>query len=188
MQIGDRRGTPAEVRHDPRVLKAYLGAAQWTRAARCRLAWLARRGPLMSETERRIRPRARLDEISFEVRRVRWWRCLRQWRRKIHRHASRHRSSASVTGSIVLDDKPVEQMPPTNRSKRRRARARERQVFPELSVLDNIMLGAHTRRKVDREAEVGALLGPLPGCASGFPSERGCCPAVSSRCSPLPEV
>jgi branched-chain amino acid transport system permease protein len=29
-----------------------------------------------------------------------------------------------------------------------------RQVFPELSVLDNIMLGAHTEESVDREAEL----------------------------------
>jgi ABC-type branched-subunit amino acid transport system ATPase component len=37
-----------------------------------------------------------------------------------------------------------------------------RQVFPELSVLDNIMLGAYTRKKVDREAELAALLERFP--------------------------
>jgi branched-chain amino acid transport system permease protein len=37
-----------------------------------------------------------------------------------------------------------------------------RQVFPELSVLDNLMLGAHTRSDGVRQAEIDALLGRFP--------------------------
>jgi branched-chain amino acid transport system ATP-binding protein len=65
-----------------------------------------------------------------------------------------------VTGSIVVDDKPVEQMPTYKIAANGMALVPEsRQVFPELSVFDNIMLGAHT---VDREAELAALLDRFP--------------------------
>jgi ABC-type branched-subunit amino acid transport system ATPase component len=68
-----------------------------------------------------------------------------------------------VTGSIVLDDEAVEQMPAHKIAASGMALVPEsRQVFPELSVLDNIMLGAYTRKKVDREAELAALLERFP--------------------------
>ena len=37
-----------------------------------------------------------------------------------------------------------------------------RQVFPELTALDNLMLGANTRRQVDYNAELDALLTRFP--------------------------
>ena len=37
-----------------------------------------------------------------------------------------------------------------------------RQVFPELTALDNLMLGANTRRQVDYKAELDALLTRFP--------------------------
>jgi ABC-type branched-subunit amino acid transport system ATPase component len=37
-----------------------------------------------------------------------------------------------------------------------------RQVFPELTALDNLMLGAYTRRSVDASAELDALLTRFP--------------------------
>jgi ABC-type branched-subunit amino acid transport system ATPase component len=68
-----------------------------------------------------------------------------------------------VTGSIVLDDEAVEQMPAHKIAASGMALVPEsRQVFPELSVLDNIMLGAYTRKKVDREAELAALIERFP--------------------------
>src|SRR4029450_6296851 len=42
-----------------------------------------------------------------------------------------------------------------------------------LSVLDNIMLGAHSRREVDREAEIGALLGRFPRLRERLARRRG---------------
>ena len=37
-----------------------------------------------------------------------------------------------------------------------------RQVFPELSVRDNIMLASHTKKSADREREIDALLRRFP--------------------------
>jgi ABC-type polar amino acid transport system ATPase subunit len=48
-----------------------------------------------------------------------------------------------------------------------------RQVFPELSVLDNILLGAHTRREVDRERELAALLHRFPRLRERLTSRAG---------------
>jgi ABC-type branched-subunit amino acid transport system ATPase component len=48
-----------------------------------------------------------------------------------------------------------------------------RQVFPELSVRDNITLGAHTRKEVDRDAEVEALLQRFPRLRERLDSRAG---------------
>ena len=68
-----------------------------------------------------------------------------------------------VDGTIVLDDSAVQDLAPHRIAARGVALVPEgRQVFPELTVRDNILLGAHTRRDVDREAELAALLGRFP--------------------------
>jgi ABC-type branched-subunit amino acid transport system ATPase component len=58
-----------------------------------------------------------------------------------------------------------------------------RQVFPELSVLDNIRLGAFLYPQ-DVEARVEEMLGRFPRCASACITAPGCSPAASSRCWP----
>src|SRR5207253_6416612 len=48
-----------------------------------------------------------------------------------------------------------------------------RQVFPELSVLDNIMLGAHTRKDVDPDAELAVVLQRFPRLRERMNSRAG---------------
>lgn len=48
-----------------------------------------------------------------------------------------------------------------------------RQVFPELTVRDNILLGAHTRDNVDAEAEIEALLARFPRLRDRISSQAG---------------
>jgi ABC-type branched-subunit amino acid transport system ATPase component len=79
-----------------------------------------------------------------------------------------------VTGAIVLDDERVDSMPAHRIAARGVALVPEgRQVFPELTVLDNILLGAHTRRKVDRERELAALLHRFPRLRERLTSRAG---------------
>jgi branched-chain amino acid transport system ATP-binding protein len=158
-------GTSAEVRHDPRVLKAYLGGG--TIDARPRAAaWRGSRDAVLSclKLSAGYGRVPVLDEISFEVRPGEMVALLgANGAGKSTAMRAVTGLVRPVTGSIVLDDKPVEQMPAHKIAASGVALVPEsRQVFPELSVLDNIMLGAHTRRKVDREAEVGALLERFP--------------------------
>ena len=48
-----------------------------------------------------------------------------------------------------------------------------RQVFPELSVRDNLLLGAHTRKGIDLEAEIAGLLQRFPRLAQRIDSRAG---------------
>src|SRR5262249_28813534 len=51
--------------------------------------------------------------------------------------------------------------------------AEGRQVFPELSVRDNLLLGAHARKRLDLEAEIAALLRRFPRLAERIGSRAG---------------
>ena len=58
-----------------------------------------------------------------------------------------------------------------------------RQVFPELSVFDNICLGAYARGGVTRRRKSRAAARPVPAAASrAGTSGRACSPAASNRC------
>jgi len=79
-----------------------------------------------------------------------------------------------VQGAIVLDDQRVEQMAAHRIAASGVALVPEgRQVFPELSVRDNITLGAHTRKEVDRDAEIEALLQRFPRLRERTDSRAG---------------
>jgi ABC-type branched-subunit amino acid transport system ATPase component len=79
-----------------------------------------------------------------------------------------------VNGAIVLDNKRVDSLPAHRIAASGVALVPEgRQVFPELSVLDNILLGAHTRREVDRERELAALLRRFPRLRERLASRAG---------------
>jgi branched-chain amino acid transport system ATP-binding protein len=79
-----------------------------------------------------------------------------------------------VAGTIILDDHPIE------RSEAHRIAAsglalvpEGRQVFPELTVHDNLELGANTRKDVDYEAEIAALLRRFPRLRERLHSRAG---------------
>jgi branched-chain amino acid transport system ATP-binding protein len=158
-------GAPADVRRDARVLKAYLGGGDMRARPRA-VAWNGSHDAVLSclKLSAAYGKVAVLDEISFEVRPGEMVALLgANGAGKSTAMRAVTGLLRPVTGSIVLDDRPVEQMPAHKIAASGMALVPEsRQVFPELSVLDNIMLGAHTRKKVDREAELGALLERFP--------------------------
>jgi branched-chain amino acid transport system ATP-binding protein len=68
-----------------------------------------------------------------------------------------------VDGSIILNDERIDTLPAHVIAARGLALVPEgRQLFTELSVLDNILLGAYTRRDADARAEAEALLQRFP--------------------------
>ncbi len=79
-----------------------------------------------------------------------------------------------VSGSIELAGSPIE-----TRAAHQIVRAglilvpEGRQVFPELSVRDNLLLGAHARKEVDLESEMAALLQRFPRLKERIGSRAG---------------
>ena len=68
-----------------------------------------------------------------------------------------------VDGAIVLDNASIGELEAHQIARRGLALVPEgRQVFPELSVLDNLVLGAHSRKDADRAGEIAALLERFP--------------------------
>jgi branched-chain amino acid transport system ATP-binding protein len=158
-------GAPAKVRHDPRVLEAYLGGGG-VRARPRAAAWHGPREAILSCVKLSAGYGAApvLDDVSFAVRPGELVALLGA------NGAGKSTTMRAITGllrpvngAIMLDDKPVQQMPAHRIAASGIALVPEgRQVFPELSVRDNIMLGAHTRKDVDPDAELAALLQRFP--------------------------
>ncbi|NNK77601.1 MAG: ATP-binding cassette domain-containing protein [Litoreibacter sp.] len=68
-----------------------------------------------------------------------------------------------VSGAITLEASRVEEMPAHQIAKAGLSLVPEgRQVFPLMSVRDNILMGAHNRSDVDETAEIDALLARFP--------------------------
>jgi ABC-type branched-subunit amino acid transport system ATPase component/ABC-type branched-subunit amino acid transport system permease subunit len=169
-------GAPAEVRRDPRVLKAYLGDGDMRARPRAS-AWAGPRDAILSCVRLSAGYGAApvLEEVSFEVRPGEMVALLGA------NGAGKSTAMRAVTGllrpvegAIVLDDKPIEYLPAHRIAASGLALVPEgRQVFPELSVLDNIMLGAHTRKDLDHEAEIAALLAQFPRLRERLLSRAG---------------
>ncbi len=161
-------GAPAEVRRDPRVLKAYLGGGDMRARPRA-TPWDGSRDAILACLKLSAGYGAApvLDDISFEVRPGEMVALLGA------NGAGKSTAMRALTGllrpvdgKIVLDDTAVETLPAHEIAARGLALVPEgRQVFPELSVRDNIMLGAYTRRDVDREAETRGVAEALPAPA-----------------------
>jgi ABC-type branched-subunit amino acid transport system ATPase component len=169
-------GSASEVRRDPRVLKAYLGGGEMR--ARPRAApWSGSQDAILSCLNLGAGYGAApvLQEVSFAVKSGEMVALLgANGAGKSTAMRAVTGLLRPVTGSIVLDDRPVEHLAAHRIAASGLALVPEgRQVFPELTVRDNIMLGAYTRSDVDREREVEALLQRFPRLRERLSSRAG---------------
>jgi ABC-type branched-subunit amino acid transport system ATPase component len=169
-------GSQVEVRHDPKVLAAYLGGGEMV--ARPRAIQLP-------ETHDTVLTALRLtagygaapvlEKVSFDVR-------LGEMVALIGANGAGKSTAMRalagllrpVEGEIVLDDQRIEQVEAHRIAARGLALVPEgRQVFPELTVYDNLVLGAHTRVGVDHAAEIAVLLARFPRLRDRVTSRSG---------------
>jgi branched-chain amino acid transport system ATP-binding protein len=169
-------GAPADMRRDPRVRNAYLGDGDMTARPRA-VAWNGSHDAILSCLQLSAGYGAMhvLDEVSFEVRPGEMVAMLgANGAGKSTAMRAITGLLRPVTGTIVLNDKRVESLSAHRIAASGVALVPEgRQVFPELSVIDNMLLGAYSRSKVDREAEIAALLDRFPRLRDRIASRAG---------------
>jgi branched-chain amino acid transport system ATP-binding protein len=158
-------GSPLEVRHDPKVLKAYLGGGEMR--ARPRAApWSGAHDAVLTTVKLTAGYGAGpvLDNVSLDVRPGEMVTIIGS------NGAGKSTTMRAISGllrpvegAIVLDNAPIGELETHQIARRGLALVPEgRQVFPELSVLDNLVLGAHSRKDADRDGEIAALLKRFP--------------------------
>ena len=169
-------GLPADIRRDPRVLKAYLGSGEMK--ARPRPSpWNGSQDAILTCLKLSAGYGAGpvLEEVSFTVKPGEMVALLGA------NGAGKSTAMRAVTGllrpvdgSIILNDERVERLPAHRIAANGVALVPEgRQVFPELSVRNNILLGAYTRKEVDRETELEVLLNRFPRLRERLLSRAG---------------
>jgi ABC-type branched-subunit amino acid transport system ATPase component len=158
-------GTPAAIRADAKVLKAYLGDAA-VRARPRRAALTGPRETVLSVLDLAagygaapVLQGLRFDVFAGELVAVLGANGAGK--------STMLRALAGllrpVDGAIVLNDERIETLEAHAIAEARLALVPEgRQVFPELSVRDNLLLGAHTRAVPPTDAEVERLLDRFP--------------------------
>ena len=158
-------GSPIEVRHDPRVLKAYLGGGEMR--ARPRVTpWSGAHDAVLTTVKLTAGYGAApvLDNVSLDVRPGEMVTIIGS------NGAGKSTTMRAISGllrpvdgAIVLDNVPISELETHQIARRGLALVPEgRQVFPELSVLDNLVLGAHSRKDADRDDEIAGLLQRFP--------------------------
>ncbi|MGG2398645.1 ATP-binding cassette domain-containing protein [Pseudomonas sp. SH1-B] len=170
-------GNPDEVRQDPRVVAAYLGSTDYQAQARG-AAWDGSRdailfvkdlvvdygaAPVVQQVNLLVNPGELVAILGANgAGKSSILQCL----------AGLKRASA---GSVVLDDVNIEKADASAIAARGLALVPEgRQLFGQLSVRDNLLLGAHTRTdKVDAEAEIEAILRRFPRLRERLDSPAG---------------
>jgi len=158
-------GSPVEVRHDPKVLKAYLGGGEMRARPRA-TPWSGAHDAVLTTVKLTAGYGAApvLDNVSLDVRPGEMVTIIGS------NGAGKSTTMRAISGllrpvegAIVLDNAPIGELEIHQIARRGLALVPEgRQVFPELSVLDNLVLGAHSRKDADRDGEIAALLKRFP--------------------------
>jgi branched-chain amino acid transport system ATP-binding protein/branched-chain amino acid transport system permease protein len=169
-------GPPDIVRSDPKVREAYLGSGEIE--ARPRAAALpAAPEPLLAAKDLAAGYGAVpvLDRVSFQVRRGELVALLgANGAGKSTTMRALSGLLRPVSGSAALAGNAIER-----RAAHQIAAAglvlvpEGRQVFPDLTVRDNLLLGAHARKRVDVDREVAALVRRFPRLADKLDRRAG---------------
>jgi branched-chain amino acid transport system ATP-binding protein len=169
-------GAPVEVRHDPKVLKAYLGDGEMRARPRAS-AWSGSRDAVLTTVKLTAGYGAApvLESINLDVRPGEMVTLIgANGAGKSTTMRAISGLLRPVEGAIVLDNEPIDALPTHRIARRALSLVPEgRQVFPELTVLDNLMLGAHTRKDADHAADVAALLDRFPRLRERLTSRAG---------------
>jgi len=179
------QGTPAEVRHNPRVLKAYLGGGDMRERPR-KEGYTPPSDAILSVVKLTAGYGAApvLNNVSFDVRPGEMVALLGAngaGKSTIMRALSG--LLRPVQGNIVLDNQQVGTLEAYRIARSGLALVPEgRQVFGELDVRDNLILGAFSRKDADLDAEIEALLKRFPRLRERLTSPLAFSPAASSRC------
>ena len=169
-------GTPAAIRHDPAVIRAYLGAADTPARPRA-ASWQGRPDAVLSAHGLTAGYGAAsvLEGVSLKVRPGETVALLGA---NGAGKSTAMRALAGllrpVTGGIVLEDRAVAGLPAHRIARLGLALVPEgRQVFLELTVVENIRLGAHGRGTPIDPAEIEALLIRFPRLRDRATSRAG---------------
>jgi len=169
-------GSPNEIRHDPQVLAAYLGGAGMR--ARPRPApWSGSRNAVLTAIDLTAGYGALpvLQKLNFEVRpgeMVALIGANGAGKSTIMRAVAG--LLRPVGGDVILEDHRIERAEAHHIAARGLALVPEgRQVFPELTVHDNLELGANTRDTVDYAAEIDTLFKRFPRLRDRLNSRAG---------------
>ena len=169
-------GTPAEVRRNPDVLRAYLGGADTPARPRAE-PWQGSGDAVLSAHDLTAGYGAApvLQNLALDVRPGETVALLgANGAGKSTAMRALSGLLRPVTGAIVLENRPVSGLPAHRIARAGLALVPEgRQVFPELSVVENIRLGAHGRKGAIDPAEVEALLDRFPRLRARAESRAG---------------
>ena len=168
-------GTPAEVRHNPAVIKAYLGGEITGRPRPA--VWNGSRDPVLAAIKVSAGYGAApvLDNVSLEVRpgeTVAMIGANGAGKSTIMRTLSG--LLRPVKGDILLNDRNIARLEAHQIAAAGLALVPEgRQVFPDLTVYDNLVLGAHTRPGADIDLMIAQLLERFPRLRERLTSRAG---------------